>query len=76
MKHRGPDDMRISHMDDFHLAFARLAIMDLSANGMQPMFSDDGNVGLVYNGEIYGFQKLRRLSERIDGQRRACGNGQ
>lgn len=65
MKHRGPDDMRISHMDDFHLAFARLAIMDLSANGMQPMFSDDGNVGLVYNGEIYGFQKLRRRLEDL-----------
>ncbi len=39
--------MRIVHMDNFHLAFVRLAIMDLSENGMQPMFSEDGKVGLV-----------------------------
>lgn len=64
LQHRGPDGLKVVHMDDFHLAFVRLAIMDLSENGMQPMFSDDGRVGLVYNGEIYGFQKLR--DELID----------
>ena len=46
-------------MEGFTLAFARLAIMDLSDNGMQPMFSHDGQVGIVFNGEIYGYQKLR-----------------
>ncbi len=59
MQHRGPDGIRITPMEGFTLAFARLAIMDLSDNGMQPMFSGDGQVGIVFNGEIYGYQKLR-----------------
>ncbi len=59
MRHRGPDGMRVSPLEDFTLAFARLAIMDLSDNGMQPMFSADNKVGIVFNGEIYGYQKLR-----------------
>lgn len=59
IKHRGPDGIRISTQNDFTLAFARLAIMDLSENGMQPMFSQDKQVGIVFNGEIYGYQKLR-----------------
>lgn len=61
MKHRGPDGIRITPLEDFTLAFARLAIMDLSDKGMQPMFSEDGQVGIVFNGEIYGYQKLRKL---------------
>lgn len=59
MEHRGPDGIRISPLSDFVLAFARLAIMDLSDHGMQPMFSDDNQVGIVFNGEIYGYRKLR-----------------
>lgn len=59
MRHRGPDGVRVSRMPDFTLAFARLAIMDLSEQGMQPMFSCDNQVGIVFNGEIYGYQKLR-----------------
>lgn len=59
MKHRGPDGIRISPENDFTLAFARLAIIDLSHNGMQPMFSPDGQVAIVYNGEIYGYQRVK-----------------
>ncbi|MCI8967739.1 MAG: asparagine synthase (glutamine-hydrolyzing) [Lachnospiraceae bacterium] len=59
MRHRGPDGIRVCPMEDFTLAFARLAIIDLSESGMQPMFSDDDQVGIVFNGEIYGYQKLR-----------------
>lgn len=59
MRHRGPDGIKITPLKDFTLAFARLAIMDLSVNGMQPMFSQDGKVGIVFNGEIYGFLELR-----------------
>lgn len=59
MRHRGPDGIRVSRMPDFTLAFARLAIMDLSEQGMQPMLSSDNQVGIVFNGEIYGYQKLR-----------------
>lgn len=59
MVHRGPDGIQISSLDSFTLAFARLAIIDLSKHGMQPMFSENGQVGLVFNGEIYGYQKLK-----------------
>lgn len=64
MRHRGPDGIRISRGRDFTLAFARLAIMDLSDRGMQSMYSPDGQVGIVFNGEIYGFQKLRKQLEK------------
>ncbi len=60
MKHRGPDGIRISPLENFTLAFARLAIMDLSDNGMQPMFSYDNQVGIVFNGEIYGYHKIKK----------------
>lgn len=59
MYHRGPDGTKIVKKKDFVLAFTRLSIMDLSVNGMQPMFSEDGKVGIVYNGEIYGYQRLK-----------------
>ncbi|MDE6851320.1 MAG: asparagine synthase (glutamine-hydrolyzing), partial [Lachnospiraceae bacterium] len=61
MSHRGPDGIRISPMQDFTFAFARLSIIDLSEHGMQPMFSYDNQVGIVFNGEIYGYQKLRDM---------------
>ncbi|MDE7430540.1 MAG: asparagine synthase (glutamine-hydrolyzing) [Lachnospiraceae bacterium] len=59
MRYRGPDGIKVVKKRKFTLAFARLAIMDLSNQGMQPMFSEDENVGIVYNGEIYGYQELR-----------------
>lgn len=59
MHHRGPDGMKIYSSPDFTLAFARLAIIDLSEKGMQPMFTQNEQVGIVFNGEIYGYQKLR-----------------
>lgn len=64
MAHRGPDGIRIVPLEDFTLAFARLAIIDLSENAMQPMFSYDNQVGIVFNGEIYGYQKLRKKLEK------------
>ena len=59
MRHRGPDGMKVCALQDFTLAHVRLAINDLSENGMQPMFTSDGQVGIVFNGEIYGYQNLR-----------------
>ncbi len=55
---RGPDDSRIVDTGDGLLGFHRLAIMDLSPSGMQP-FELDGSYA-VCNGEIYGFEKLKR----------------
>lgn len=62
--HRGPDGQMIKHMGEITMAFARLAIIDLSSNAMQPMTSRDGKVTLVYNGEIYGYASLKRTLEK------------
>lgn len=59
LRHRGPDGQRINRIKDFFLGFVRLSIIDLHENAMQPMFSDDGRYAIVFNGEIYGYQKLR-----------------
>lgn len=64
MKHRGPDGIRIEVMEDVTFAFARLAIIDLSQNGMQPMFSFKKDVCIVFNGEIYKYKELRKKLEK------------
>lgn len=65
MYHRGPDDSGaeiypVSGGYRLGLAQRRLAVMDLSALGHQPMHSDNERVVLVYNGEIYNFRELRK----------------
>ena len=59
---RGPDDTRIVDTGHGVLGFHRLAIMDLSDDGMQP-FELDGDV-VVCNGELYGFAAERALLEK------------
>ena len=59
--HRGPDD-RGAYRDPHNratLSFRRLAILDLSAAGHQPMSNEDGTVWIVFNGEIYNYRALR-----------------
>ena len=65
MYHRGPNDggEEIYEMSGgYQVGFAqrRLAILDLSALGHQPMHSADKRVSVVYNGEIYNFQELKK----------------
>ena len=59
IEHRGPDGKRVNKLPSITLAFARLAIMDLNERAMQPMASEDKKVWITFNGEIYGFSKLR-----------------
>lgn len=66
MRRRGPDDEGF-WTDDRHLAlgFRRLAILDLSPAGHQPMESPCGQYVLVFNGEVYNFQELRAELETL-----------
>jgi asparagine synthase (glutamine-hydrolysing) len=57
--HRGPDDSGIYTDGNVGLGFRRLAIIDLSPAGHQPMTNEDGSVWIVFNGEIYNYQELR-----------------
>ncbi|RMH41614.1 MAG: asparagine synthase (glutamine-hydrolyzing), partial [Deltaproteobacteria bacterium] len=57
--HRGPDDAGLWHDADCSLGHRRLALLDLSPAGRQPMSNEDGRVHVVFNGEIYNFAELR-----------------
>ena len=61
MTHRGPDDagLWVNEVGTVGLAHRRLSIIDLSANGHQPMTNEDGSIWLVFNGEIYNFHQLK-----------------
>jgi asparagine synthase (glutamine-hydrolysing) len=64
--HCGPDDVGL-HFEDEHglgLGFRRLAIIDLSPAGVQPMSNETGSIWVVFNGEIYNFLELRLELER------------
>jgi asparagine synthase (glutamine-hydrolysing) len=61
--HRGPDDSGAWQEAGVALGFRRLAIIDLSETGHQPMHSSSGRFVLVFNGEIYNFAALRRELE-------------
>ena len=58
ISHRGPDDEGFYTDPDVALGFRRLAIIDLSPGGHQPMRSADGRYWMVYNGEIYNYVEL------------------
>jgi asparagine synthase (glutamine-hydrolysing) len=64
LERRGPDSQGIADWPHAILGHRRLAILDLSPAGHQPMLSDDGRVGLVFNGCIYNFRDLRRELEQ------------
>ena len=65
--HRGPDSQGVWHnsvgTNQIHLLHTRLAILDLSTAGHQPMIdTETGNV-IIFNGEIYNFLELRQELE-------------
>jgi len=62
IRHRGPDAEGVwtGRAGQHHLAMGhtRLAIIDLSDAGTQPMFLPDGSHGIIYNGEVYNYREL------------------
>jgi asparagine synthase (glutamine-hydrolysing) len=66
--HRGPDSQGF-YIDSFiGIGHRRLSIIDLSRAAHQPMFTDDDQYAITYNGEIYNFKDIRRELESIGHQ--------
>jgi asparagine synthase (glutamine-hydrolysing) len=66
LAHRGPDDANewVDETMGVALGFRRLAIIDLSPGGRQPMDSPSGRYVITFNGEIYNFRELRMELEQ------------
>jgi len=64
LAHRGPDASRILLDGVVKVGFRRLSIIDLGEEANQPMLTVDGRSWIVFNGEIYGYQRLRRDLEQ------------
>ena len=67
--HRGPDEegLWVDESSGAYLGHRRLSILDV-AGGHQPMWTRDGSLGIVFNGEIYNFAELRKELEDIGHQ--------
>ena len=68
LRHRGPDGSGTFHDRDVSLGHCRLAVLDPSPAGRQPMVDASGRFVCTYNGAIYNFVELRRVLEK-DGYR-------
>jgi len=60
IKHRGPDDEGRYIEGNIGLGFVRLSILDLSKEGHQPFYDDEGRYLIIYNGEVYNYIELRK----------------
>ena len=67
LTHRGPDDagLYITPGKSAGLANRRLAIIDLSPSGHQPMRTEDGRYTIVFNGEIYNYKEIQNSKFKI-----------
>ncbi|MFA6922778.1 MAG: asparagine synthase (glutamine-hydrolyzing) [Bacteroidales bacterium] len=59
INHRGPDNEGFLHFDNCLLGHTRLSIIDLFT-GNQPMLNNNKNTGITFNGEIYGFDEIKK----------------
>src|SRR5258708_1612098 len=64
MKHRGPDGRGQLEYEGGAAGMVRLALVDLSDRGQQPIWSDDRRVAILFNGEIYNFRSERERLEK------------
>ena len=63
LHHRGPDQWNDYFDKKIYIGHQRLSILDLSLLGKQPMVSEDENVIITVNGEVYNFKVLKNLKE-------------
>lgn len=74
LAYRGPDHQGLLIEPSIGLGFQRLAILDLSPAGNQPMTSSDGTSTIVYNGEVYNFRELRTELEAVGARFRSTSD--
>jgi len=67
--YRGPDAVQYFSDARIALGHARLSIIDLDSRAHQPFFDESKEIGIVFNGEIYNYQELRKTLEGIPGVR-------
>lgn len=65
IKHRGPDGFGYYFKDNIAMGHRRLAILDLSENGHQPMTYADAQFVITYNGEVYNYLEIRTKLENL-----------
>ena len=65
IKHRGPDSDGYYVDENIAMGFRRLSIIDLKG-GNQPLYNEDKNIVVMFNGEIYNFQELREELEKYN----------
>ncbi len=66
LNHRGPDDTNYFENKYLYVKHFRLAIIGNQDDAKQPMFSFDGRIGIIYNGEIYNYKELANSIGRKD----------
>src|SRR6185312_1119614 len=64
IRHRGPDQFGVYLDSHVGLGNARLSILDLDG-GQQPIGSEDGNLWIVFNGEVFNYVELRSSLEAL-----------
>lgn len=72
--HRGPDDGGVFSAGDFHVAHARLSVIDLTSAGHQPMLDATSTIAVVFNGEIYNFEHHRARLQKTGYQFRGTSD--